>query len=364
VSIEIGSTEDRIALLREISEVHGVVGHEDDVRALMRDRLAGVGTISYDRQGSILCEKRGTADSPRVLLAGHMDEIGFLVKLVTDGGFLRITPVGGWTLQVLLAQRVVVHTAKGSFPGIIGSKPPHLMQADERNKMVKIHEMFVDIGATSREDAEETFGVVPGDPVVPDSSFTTLRDGALLAGKAWDDRVGCALAVEVARLIGDDHPNTLIACGTVAEEMGLRGAQTAAAAAKPDVALVLESGIAGDVPGMKSEETAERLGKGPTVFFRESAALPSRRLRELVLAVAAEEDIPVQHGFLEGGSTDARVISVHDQGVPAITIGVTARYIHTHSQIISMADYEDALRLCLALVGRLDAETVAGLTDW
>jgi len=150
----------------------------------------------------------------------------------------------------------------------------------------------------------------------------------------------------------------------VAEEIGLRGAYTAAWAGDPDAAIILESGIAGDVPGTKSDESSERLGAGPSLLFREGGALPSRPFREFALQVAADEGIPVQHGFLEGGGTDGRVIGVHRGGVPVIILSVPARYIHTHAQIIARCDYENALKLCVALVRRLDADTVASFTAW
>jgi len=353
----------RLQLLKECSEAHGIVGFEDDVRALVRRWLEGYGEFAYDGLGSILCTKVG-AERPRVMLAGHIDEIGFLVKLVTKEGFVRFTPVGGWSTQVLLAQRVIVKTRQGEFLGVIGSKPPHLLSGDERSRAVKIEDMFIDIGAESKEEAEERFGVRPGDSIVPLSSFATMRDGELLVGKAWDDRVGVALAIEILREAGDGHPNTLIAVGTVAEEMGLRGAKTSPWTAQPDCAIILESAIAGDVPGVKAEESIEHLGKGPTLFFRESGALPSRQFREFALRVAEEEGVPVQHGFLERGSTDGNAIALHQQGVPVLVLGVPARYIHSHSQVMSRADYENALKLCLAMAHRLDAETVASFTAW
>jgi len=360
----VASVDSRLELLRAVTETDGVVGHEDAVRALMADRLSAVGEISYDRQGCIFCTKAGTSASPRVMLAAHMDEIGFLVKLVTDEGLLRFTPVGGWFDQVLLAQRVRVTTRKGSYVGVIGSKPPHLLHDEDRRKVIQQRTMFIDIGATSKAQAEEEFGVRPGDPIAPVSEFCALGDGSRLMGKAWDDRVGVALAIEALLEAGPDHPNTLIAAGTVAEEMGLRGATTAPWTAEPDVAIVLESAIAGDVPGTKPEESSEKLGAGPSILFREGAALPSRAFREFALSVASDEGIPVQHGFLEGGSTDGRVIALHRVGVPVLVLGVAARYIHTHAQIIARQDYENALKLLVAMVRRLDAARVESFTAW
>lgn len=349
-------------LLKRLTEASGVPGFEAEVRALIRGELEGIATIEQDRIGSIVCRKQGTRPSPKVMLAAHMDEIGFMVKQITKEGHLRFVPLGGWWEQVMLAQRVIVKTARGDVPGILGAKPPHILTPDERNKVVDKRDMYIDIGATSREEAEQA-GVRPGDPVVPVSAFTPLAGGKTYLAKAWDDRVGCALFVQaLQRLASEEHPNTVYGVGTVQEEVGLRGAKTTAHVVDPDVAIVLESDIAYDVPEMKQEEPLVALGKGPSLVVFDAGMIPNTRLRDLTIETAKGLGIPLQFSSLEGGRTDGSVIHLHNAGVPTIFLGVAARHIHSHTSIIHRDDYDRLLNLLVALVKRLDGETVAGLT--
>lgn len=350
------------ALLKRLTEASGVPGFEAEVRALIRGELEGIALIEQDRIGSIVCRKQGTRPSPKVMLAAHMDEIGFMVKQITKEGHLRFVPLGGWWEQVMLAQRVIVKTARGDVPGILGAKPPHILTPDERNKVVDKRDMYIDIGATSREEAEQA-GVRPGDPVVPVSAFTPLAGGKTYLAKAWDDRVGCALFVQaLQRLASEEHPNTVYGVGTVQEEVGLRGAKTTAYVVDPDVAIVLESDIAYDVPGMKQEEPPVALGKGPSLVVFDAGMIPNTRLRDLTIETAKGLGIPLQFSSMEGGRTDGSVIHLHNAGVPTIFLGVAARHIHSHTSIIHRGDYDHLLNLLVALVKRLDGETVAGLT--
>lgn len=348
--------------MKRLTEASGVPGFEAEVRALVRGELEGIAAIEQDRIGSIVCRKEGTQPAPKVMLAAHMDEIGFMVKQITKEGYLRFVPLGGWWEQVMLAQRVIVKTAKGDVPGILGAKPPHVLTADERNKVVDKREMYIDIGATSREEAEQA-GVRPGDPVVPVSAFTPLAGGKTYLSKAWDDRVGCALFVQtIQRLANERHPNTVYGVGTVQEEVGLRGAKTTAHVVNPDVAIVLESDIAYDVPGLKQDEPPVALGKGPSLLVFDAGMIPNTRLRDLTIQTASALGIPLQFSSMEGGRTDGGIIHLHNAGVPTIVLGVAARHIHSHAGIIHRDDYDRLLELLVALVKRLDAETVNALT--
>jgi len=265
------------------------------------------------------------------------------VTKITKEGFLRFLPVGGWWEQVMLAQRVIVKTRKGDVPGIIGSKPPHILDSEERNKVVKKKDMFIDIGAADEEEAQEELGVRPGDAVVPDSRFQVMANGRLVMGKAWDDRIGVALFIDVMRLLKDeDHPNTLYGVGTVQEEVGLRGAQTSADAS----------------------EAVTKIGAGPSVLVLDASMIPNRRLVELCEKTAEEEDIPFQPSAMARGGTDAGRIHLHSAGVPSLVISVPTRYIHSHTSVLSLEDYDNTVKLVAALVKRLDAKTVAWLTDF
>lgn len=349
------------ALLKEITTVPGVPGYESEVRAVIRRQLEGVATIEQDKMGSIICKKVG-ASAPKVMLAGHMDEIGFMVKLITKEGFVRFVPLGGWFDQVLLGQRVTIKASKGDVTGVIGAKPIHLLPPDERKKVIEKKDMYVDIGATSEEEVRAA-GVRVGDPIIPQSEFAILSNPKTYLSKAWDDRVGCALFIEaIQQLTTKPHPNTVYGVGTTQEEVGLRGATTSVYMVNPDVAIVLESDIAGDVPGIRPEESNIKLGKGPTLLMYDTRMIPNLRLRDLTLATAAEQGIPLQLSLIEGGATDGAAIHMHNAGVPTVVIAVPARHIHSHGAIIHRDDYDNALKLLLALVQKLDADTVRGFT--
>jgi len=346
-------------LLKTLTEAHGIPGYETEIREVMRGLLAGLGEIEQDNIGSLIC-RRGES-GPRVMLAAHMDEIGFMVKHITPEGFIRFTPLGGWFDQVLLGQRVVIKTGKGDVIGVIGAKPPHLLSPDERKKVVEKKDMYIDIGATSAREVEEA-GVRVGDPIVPLAPFQILAGGRAYLAKAFDDRVGCAVLVEVMRrLTREGHPNTVYGVATVQEEVGLRGAATSVEKVNPEVALILESDIAGDVPGIKPEESPVKLGGGPTIVVYDARMIPNLRLRDLAVETAQSLGIPIQFSVIEGGATDGGVIHLHKGGVPTLVIGVPARHIHSHSAIIHREDVERAIALVTALVQRLDAETVACL---
>jgi len=346
-------------LLKTLTEAHGVPGYETEIREVMRGLLEDLGEVEQDNIGSLIC--RQGENGPRVMLAAHMDEIGFMVKHITPEGFIRFTPLGGWFDQVLLGQRVVIKTYKGDVIGVIGAKPPHLLPPDERKKVVEKKDMYIDIGATSAKEVEEA-GVRVGDPIVPLAPFQVLASGRTYLAKAFDDRVGCAVLVEVLRrLAREGHPNTVYGVATVQEEVGLRGAATSVEKVNPEVALILESDIAGDVPGIKPEESPVKLGGGPTIVVYDARMIPNLRLRDLAVETAQSMGIPVQFSVIEGGATDGGVIHLRKGGVPTLVIGVPARHIHSHGAIVHRDDIERAIALVTALVQRLDAETVARL---
>lgn len=350
----------RETLLKTLTEVHGVPGYEQPARDLIRSYLEPLGQVTQDKIGSVVCRLAG--DGPRVMLAGHMDEIGFMVKYVTKEGFIRFVPLGGWWDQVLLGQRVIIKTHKGDVVGIIGAKPPHLLPADERTKVVEKKDMYIDIGATSQEGVEAA-GVRVGDPVVPEAHFVALAGDKTYLSKAFDDRVGCALMIEALQhFAANAHPNDLYGVATVQEEVGLRGAGTSAEVVNPDVALILEVDIAGDVPGLKEEEAPVKLGKGPSLILYDRSMIPNLRLRDLVIDTAKALDIPLQFSAITGGATDGGAIHRHKSGVPTVVIGVPSRHIHSHGSIIHRDDYDNAVKLLIGVIERLDAETVAGLT--
>ena len=355
-------TDKLLNWLKQISEVPGPSGFERRVRDLMTQRLAGQCEVLEDRIGSVIFKKQGRADGPIVMLAAHMDEIGFLVKTVTKEGFLKFVSLGGWWEQVMLGQRVTVMSPKGDIPGIIGSKPPHVLSADERKKMVTKRVMYIDIGAADKKDAEERMGVTPGVPIVPYAPFTTMANPDFLVGKAWDDRVGCAVLTDVLQQLAKlKQPNTVFGVGTVQEEVGCRGAKTSADVIGPHVAIAVDTCIAGDTPGMSEDQASAKLGEGVAVCIYDASLIPHVKLRDFVLETAKAEKIPFQLEFSEGGGTDGGRIHLHAQGVPSIVLSVQTRYIHSHHGIISRKDYESTVRLLIALIRKLDAKKMQEL---
>jgi len=345
-----------IELLKALTELDGVPGFEGEVRDFIRSRLEGKAEFDQDNLGSLICKKAGMQDSPRIMIPAHMDEIGFMVKDIHDSGCLRFAPLGGWLDQVMLGHTVVVKTRKGPLPGVIGCTPPHLMPKEEREKVIKKKKMFIDVGARDKGDAVENLGVRVGDPVVPVQPFVRMKNETHLLAKAWDDRVGCALLIELLVELGEtEHPNTVFAVATVQEEVGTRGAETAADAVEPDFCIALDVGIATDVPGVEDERKAE-LGKGPIIYVMEAGTIAHHNFNEFLMETAEKRDIPHQVSVMEGGATDARAIHIHGRGVPSVVLGVPARYIHCHAGIIHTDDYEATLRLLLEVVKALGPE--------
>ena len=355
--------DETLQLLKELAEAPGVSGQEEAVRQVMRRHLEPLGEILTDNLGSVIGRKAGPSGGPKVVLAGHLDEIGFMVTRITDEGFLKFQTIGGWWEQVMLAQRVEVYTRQGPVIGVIGSKPPHILDPAERTKIVEKKAMFIDIGAASKAEAE-SWGVRPGDAVVPVGPFAQMRNPDLLMSKAWDNRFGCALAVEALRHLRDQpHPNTVYAVGNVQEEVGLRGAMTTTNLIQPDIGIALDTGIAGDMPGVSVDDAAGKLGGGPVLLLYDGSLIAHTGLRNLVIEVAEAAGLPLQFDKIAGGGTDGGRIHLFGAGVPTVVLGVPVRYIHTHTAIMHRRDFDQSVQLLVALVKRLDAATVARLTS-
>jgi endoglucanase len=361
---------DACRLLRELTEAHGVPGSEDAVRRIFLRELAECGTVHTDRLGSAAVERpAGGVESggtrPRVLVAGHFDEVGFAVQQITDQGFLKLVALGGWWTHTLVAQRVRILTRTGAeILGVIGSTPPHFLGESAKDKVLPLDALYVDIGAASRTEAE-AWGVALGDAVAPDSAFTALAGGARFVAKAFDNRCGVAAAIQTMQLLQHENlPCHLIAAGSVQEEVGCRGSHTLAALTRPDVALVMEGTPADDTPGLPPGESQGALGSGVQIRVLDPTAIMSRRLVDLVTGTARAAGIPHQRAVRRSGGTDARSYQLHQTGVPCIVLAPPARYIHSHNSLLHLEDYLNTVRLTAAVVRRLDAKTVDQLTDW
>jgi putative aminopeptidase FrvX len=348
-------------LLKDLTEINGISGFERDVAKVIEKYMKPMAEVSYDRLGSVICKKQGSSATPKIMLAAHMDEVGFLVKQITKEGFIKFLPIGGWWGHVVLGQRVVVRTRKGEVVGVVGSKPPHELKDEDRKKVIDVDEMHIDIGATRSFDVVKKLGVRVGDPIIPWSPFQVMGNPKTYLAKAWDDRIGCAIMIDVARrLTKQKHPNCLYAVGTVQEEVGLRGAQTSAAVVDPDVAFALEVSIAHDTPGFGTEDV-EALGSGPAILVYDRTMIPNRKLLDLVIDVATAKKIPYHLASIARGGTDSGRIHLNKAGVPSLVIGVATRYIHSHVGMIHRTDYDNTVKLVTEIIRVLDEKTVASL---
>lgn len=343
-----------IELLEQLTQADGVPGHETEVAALFEQHLKDAGTIRRDRLGSIVCVREGATSGPRIMLDSHMDEVGFIVQRITASGYLKCVPAGGWWPHTLLAQRVRVGVPGAKIPGVFASTPPHLLGPDARDRVMKLEDMFVDVGARSRAEAEE-WGIRPGCPVAPYTPPLRMKREELLSAKALDNRVGVGLVIEAMKR-PDPHPNTLMGVGCVQEEVGLRGARTFAPLLGPDLAIVLEAPPADDTPGFDPDASQGVLGRGVQIRLFDPTMIAHRGLAEFVVSTARSEGIPHQIAVRSTGGTNAGAIHQSPGGVPSIVLGVPTRYIHSHVSIIQMDDYAAALGLLTCLIGRLDAD--------
>ncbi len=358
---------DSVTILKELSESFGPSGFErETARIVMRYIKGYADEITTDKLGSVIFRHDGSKKAPKVLLAGHIDEVGFVITGIDKStGFLTFNPLGGWFDQVLLGHRVIVRSKKGDIHGVIAAKPPHLLPPEERDKVVKLDHMFIDVGASSGEETEK-MGIRIGDPVTPWSPFQLIRDDRIAVGKAFDDRVGSVVALETLRRLKKEkvrHQNTVYGATTVQEEVGLRGAGTVAHAVEPDVAIALDVDIAGDVPGIKPNEAPTKMGKGISILTFDASMIPNQALKRLVIETAEREKIPYQLSVVARGGTDAGRFHISRSGCPSIVIGVPVRHIHSHAAMVNLDDIENAIKLNIALIKRLDDKTVRSLTS-
>ncbi|MGE7918530.1 M42 family metallopeptidase [Viridibacillus sp. NPDC093762] len=352
--------DETLKMLKELTDARAASGNEREAREVMKKYIAPFADrMDSDNLGGVIAEKVGDANGPKVMIAGHLDEVGFMVTQIDDKGFLKFQTIGGWWSQVMLAQRVQVITRKGeTIIGVIGSKPPHILPAEVRNKPFQITDMFIDVGATSKDEAEG-WGILPGDMVVPYFEFTVMKNEKHLLAKAWDNRIGCAIAIEVLKGLKDEkHPNIVYGCGVVQEEVGLRGAKVATHKIQPDIGFAVDVGIAGDTPGITSKESTSKIGAGPQIIIYDASMIAHKGIRDLVVDTANENGIPFQYEAIPGGGTDAGAIHITANGVPSLSIGIATRYIHSHAGILHRDDFENTVKLIIEVIKKLDRETV------
>lgn len=349
--------QETLEMFKTLTELPGAPGNEHGVRAFMRAELEKYADeIVQDNLGSIFGVRYSEEKNvPKVLVAGHMDEVAFMVTSITENGMLRFQPLGGWWNQVMLAQRVEVYTSKGPIPGVIASIPPHLLTDAERAKPMDIKNMLIDVGADHKEDAI-IMGIHPGQSILPICPFTPMANAKKIMAKAWDNRYGCGLAIELLKELKDVKlMSTLYSGANVMEEVGLRGAQTSANMIKPDIFFALDASPANDTSGDKNQ--FGQLGKGPLLRIFDSTMVTHRGMREFILDTAESNHIPYQY-FVSPGGTDAGRVHTSNDGIPSAVIGICSRYIHTAASIIHVDDYAAAKELIVKLVKSLNHSTL------
>ena len=350
-------------LLKDLADAAGPPGFEEPVRKIMVERMRPLAdTITYDGSGSVIATQGKSG--PRIMIAAHMDELGGMVRRTTPDGYITMQMLGGWLDQALIGQRWVIIGSKGPVRAVTGVRDIHVVSPEERTKVFPRESVFLDVGATTAAEVA-AMGVSPGDPVVPDAPFVVLNGTQNYMGKAWDDRVGCAILIEaMRRLKGTNHPNQIFYVATVQEEIGLRGAEASSALVKPDIGIALEAGVVGDVPGARPEESQVTLGGGPGMFLYDSSALPNRKLVALVKDTARAKGLPLQLDLVQGYGDDSAEIQRSNGGVPTVNLVVPTRYTHVHTGIINRRDFDQMVDLVVALLQRLDAKTVKELRNF
>ena len=333
-------------LLKKLSNAHGVSGSEGSVFAIIKKELKGhVDDIYEDPLGNLIATKRGGAFS--VMLAAHMDEIGLMVKYVDEKGFIRFVALGGWYGPTLYNQRVVLHGTRGKYFGVIGGKPPHMMDEDDRKKGVKIDDMFIDIGASNREEVEY-LGIEVGTPVTIDREFTQLAYDRV-SGKAFDNRAGVAMLIKVLKQT--ESPLTIFGVFTVQEEVGMKGARTSAYGLDPDCAIATDVTVPGDHPGIEMKDAPVEMGKGPVITIIDGSGrglIASRKMVKWLKDTADARAIPVQLEVGSGGTTDATAIHLTKCGIPSTTVSIPTRYIHSPVEVLDTEDIEAGVKLLVA----------------
>ena len=314
-------------LMRELSLAPGVSGSEEKIAEIITRELKDVvDTIETDSMGNLIATKKGEKKAPKVMLASHMDEIGLMVRYIDDKGFIKFSNIGGINDQMLMNQTVTVHSSVGEpIVGVIGSKPPHVTSPEERKKVVKSDDMFIDIGAKDKE-----------------------------MGKALDNRVGCYVMMEVLKRVNTRA--TVYGVGTVQEEVGLKGAKTSAFKLNPDLAIALDVTLSGDHPGIKPEEAPVVMGKGPAIILADASGrgiLTQQSVKDMLIKAGDENEIPYQLEVSDGGTTDGTAIHLTREGIPTGVLSVPTRYIHTPVSVCSMEDIENTIQLITEAINNL-----------
>ncbi len=343
--------------IKELTELQGTSGFEQDIRTYMRNAITPlVDDVQQDGLGGIFgIRHHEDTNAPRVMVAAHMDEVGFLLTEITSRGLFKVVPLGGWNPYVVSAQRFTLKTNKGDYPCISSSVPPHLLRGTSGQKSLEVADILFDAGFESKEEAE-SFGVRPGDTIVPKVETIKTANGKRIISKAWDNRYGCAVVLEALEVLQKESlGHTLIAGANVQEEVGLRGSKVAATKFKPDLFFAVDCSAADDT--ITTNGTFGHLGEGTLLRIFDPGLIMLPTLKEYLLDVASTHHIPYQY-FVSKGGTDAGAAHVANEGIPSSVIGVCGRYIHTHQTMFSIRDFDAAREMLVQTLKGLDRSTV------
>ena len=343
-------------VIKKLSEAHASPGNEDEVRQIIKNELKDICSFEVDKLGNLIARrkaKKTSGKAKKIMLAAHMDEISLIVKHIDNSGYIRFTTLGGFFDQTILNQEVIVHSSKGRVKGVIGSKPPHLMEEEERKKVIQVKNMFIDVGAKDKKSVEK-LGIKVGDFITFNTTFKELANN-YISGKAFDDRLGCAVMIEAMKSISESE-HEIYAVGTVQEEVGLKGARTSAFKINPDFAIALDVAPAGDFPGVDEKDARIKTNAGPVITIVDGKGrgiITQKEVREGLVKAAEKNKIPYQLEVGEGGTTDATIIQLTREGVFAGVVSVPTRYIHTPVEVCSIKDVENAIKLVVSYISML-----------
>ncbi|RKY38903.1 MAG: M42 family peptidase [Candidatus Omnitrophota bacterium] len=344
-----------LEFLRELMESISPSGFEQEAVEVWKRRTGEfVDEVSTDIHGNgiAILHKEG---SPRIMLAGHIDEIGYMVKYIDKQGYIYFSPIGGVDLHLAPGKRVWIKTRKGKVLGVIGRKPAHLLEDEERKRVAKIEELWIDIGAKDEKEAKEIVEI--GDPAVPAVGFVDLRNDLVVA-RGFDDKAGAFVVSETLRLLSQHKlPSSVYGVATVQEELGLRGARTSAYRISPEIGIAIDVTFATDFPAMDKKRIGEiKLGGGPVIARGPNI---NHRIFELLVETAQQEKIPYQiEGIPKGTGTDANIIQLTKSGVATGLVSIPNRYMHTPVEMVSLKDLENAIKLLAMFVLRIDSSSL------
>ncbi|MBQ9148017.1 MAG: M42 family metallopeptidase [Oscillospiraceae bacterium] len=351
-----------INMILRLSDAPGACGFEDEVVAVAREYLDGIGTLEEDFLRNLyIRRKENTGSRPVIMLDAHTDEVGFIIHSIKPNGTLRFLPLGSWNKGSVAGTGVLVRNAQGEYiRGIVASKPVHFQTEAEKAKgSVEPESMVIDVGATSAQDAVENFGIRIGEPVVPDTKASYDEKRGVIFGKAFDDRIGVAVLLEVLRrLEGKELPCDVVGVLSTQEEMGLRSAKVVCNRVKPDAGIVLE-GCPADDTFTEPYAIQTALKKGPMFRHMDRSLICAPRFQRFVLDLARKEGLPVQESVRKGGGNNAAAVQTEGYGAPAVVAGVPVRYIHAANCLVSLFDFEATVQTVVKLLETMTPELIA-----